>query len=492
MCIPEKCRKSSLRLRFAGASYFRAEICADSTCGETAAATGEAYNTMVGGRDMTEDGQAGTAADLDYAVLFESAWRFIETNYHGLDAPEANIGDCLTASLSLYDADLAFILELDEELEACQYLYVKARDGFDLHGRQSDEALLFSNLFMDIIRKDEPFSFTAAALSSSHPEEVGWLSEHGIESATAVPFKTRTGLVAFFGIHNARRFQDKTSFLTLSTKALANEIRALRMTQLNHSRYYSPELCDDDVVIKLFGGFDIYTNLGSLNFSDISSVQCSRFLLYLLKNRNRTIPVREIADILWPDQLIDNPYGMVKGVAFRVRKILDSICPQKLVVARSGSYAVSDKLTLIIDTEEFDHLCDRARSSKLSPVDRQLIYDKLLRVYRGDMLPNHESEIWLMGWIGYYQMKYLEILKEYLSLLKETAQYGKIFEVVSNVLSICYDDGEVYVFLIDALLELRKPELAKNYYLRVEKLLTPEQRKAFLGSWNDIKNKSID
>jgi DNA-binding SARP family transcriptional activator len=441
---------------------------------------------------MLEDERSGAAADVEYAVLFESAWRYIETNYHGLDAPEANIGDCLASSLTLYDADLAFILELDEELEACQYLYVKARDGFDPRGRQSDETLLFSNLFTDIIRRDEPFSFTADALKTARPEEYRWLSEHGIESAMAVPFKTRTGLVAFFGVHNARRFQDKTSFLTLSTKALANEIRALRMTQLNHSRYYSPELCDDDVVIKLFGGFDIYTNLGSLSFSDISSVQCGRFLLYLLKNRNRTIPVREIADVLWPDQLIDNPYAMVKGVAFRVRKILDSICPQKLVVAKYGTYAVSDKLTLIIDTEEFDQLCDRARSSKLSAVDRQLIFEKLLRVYKGDMLPNHESEIWLMGWIGYYQMKYLEILKEYLSLLRETAQYGKIFEVVSNVLSICYDDGEVYAFLIDALMELRKPELAKSYYLRIEKLLTPEQRRSFLSSWNDCKNKSID
>ena len=166
---------------------------------------------------------------------------------------------------------------------------------------------------------------------------------------------------------------------------------------------------------------DVHTNLGSLSFSDISSVQCSRFLLYLLKNRSRTIPVREIADVLWPDQLIDNPYSMVKGVAFRVRKILDSICPQKLVVAKSGTYAINDKLTLIIDTEEFDLLCDRVHSSKISDVDRQLIYEKLLRVYKGDMLPNYESEIWLMGWIGYYQIKYLDILKEYLTLLKETA-----------------------------------------------------------------------
>ncbi|SHI12433.1 hypothetical protein SAMN02745823_02577 [Sporobacter termitidis DSM 10068] len=430
----------------------------------------------------------GAGNELLYPVLFEAAWQYIEKNYHGLDAPEANIYDCLTASLTLYDADLAFILELDEELEACQYLYVKAREGFDMAGRGPDEALLFSNLFTDIIRKDEQFCFTDEDLTAAHPEEYKWLQEHGIKSAMAVPFKTRTGLVAFFGVHNARRFLNKTSFLTLSTKALANEIRALRMSQLqNPSRYYSPELADDDVVIKLFGGFDIYTNLGSLSFSDISSVQCSRFLLYLLKNRSRTIPVREIADVLWPDQLIDNPYGMVKGVAFRVRKILDSVCPQKLVVARAGTYAVNDALTLIIDAEEFDQLCDRVHSSKLSAVDRQIIYEKILRVYKGDMLPGYESEIWLMGWVGYYQIKYLELLKEYLALLQETAQYGKIFEAVSNVLSICYDDGEVYAFLIGALVSLNKLELAKSYYMRVEKLLSPEKRKEFIDVWNESK-----
>jgi hypothetical protein len=62
--------------------------------------------------------------DLLYPVMFEAACRYIEESYNGLDAPESNIYDCLTSSLNLYDADLAFILELDEELEACQYLYV--------------------------------------------------------------------------------------------------------------------------------------------------------------------------------------------------------------------------------------------------------------------------------------------------------------------------------------------------------------------------------
>ncbi|HHT17919.1 MAG TPA: hypothetical protein GXZ77_09480 [Papillibacter sp.] len=189
--------------------------------------------------------------------------------------------------------------------------------------------------------------------------------------------------------------------------------------------------------------------------------------------------------VLWPDQLIDNPYNMVKGVAFRVRKILDSICPDKLVIAKSGTYAINDKLTIIMDIESFDRLCDKIHSARISAAEKQYLYEKALSIYRGDMLPNYESEIWLIAWIGYYQIKYLEILKEYLKLLQETEQYSKIFEVVSNVLSIGYADGEIYEVLIETLLKQNKLEMAKSYYMRVEKFLTTEQRRNFISSWND-------
>jgi len=429
--------------------------------------------------------------DSLYPVLFESYYMHIESGYHGIDLPEENIRDCLTASLELYDADRAFILELDEELDACQYLYSKMREGYGGPDGDAVDQMLFSSLFSGIIKKGEPFKFETEALKAAYPAEYDWLAARGIENVSAVPFTTRTELVAFFGVYNVRRFFDRTSFLSLSTKALSNEIRALRMRQLvSAAKHNSPELSDDDVVVKLFGGFEITTNIGSIDFTDLSSVQCGRFLLYLLKNRNRTIPIREIAEILWPDQLIDNPYNMVKGVAFRVRKILENICPHKLVVAKSGTYALNDALTIILDVESFDKTCDRVRSSKLSSIERLQIYENALRIYKGDMLPNYESEIWLLGWVGYYQIKYLEILKEYLALLRETEQYAKIFEVVSNVLSVGYEDGEIYEVLIDALVKQNKFELARSYYTRVEKLLSPERRRHFIEFWNAYKNEN--
>ena len=427
-------------------------------------------------------------SDSLYTMLFESAYLHLESTYHGTDFPENNVRECLSVTLMLYEADRAYVLELDEELEACQYLYTKTRDGVVSAEDEAVGTMLFSNLFTDIIIKNEPFLFTTEDLRDTHPAEYDWLKKHNIFNAMGVPFKTRTQMVAFYCVNNVRRFWQKTSFLSLSTKALFNEIRAIDMFRLSKSaKHKTQELSDEDVLIRLFGGFEIITNSGTLDFADFSSVQCSRFLLYLLKNRNRTIPIREIADILWPDQLIDNPYNMVKGVAFRVRKILDSICTDKLVIARSGTYAINDQLTIIVDVDSFDLICSRIHSQKLSSYEKQYLYKKAINLYKGDMLPNYESEIWLLGWISYYQIKYLEILKEYLALLREMEEYGKIFEVVSNVLSVGYADGEIHEVLIDALLRQNKLEMAKSYYMRVEKFLTPDQRKSFVNSWKDYK-----
>lgn len=427
-------------------------------------------------------------SDSLYTMLFESAYLHLESSYHSTDFPESNIQECLSVTLMLYEADRAYILEKDEELDACQYLYTKTRDGIVSLEDEAVDMMLFSNLFSDVIVKGEPFVFTTEDLKDTHPTEYEWLKTRNIFNAMGVPFTTRTQMVAFYCVNNVRRFWEKTSFLGLSTKTLFNEIRAIDMFRLSKaSKNKTQELADEDVLIRLFGGFEIITSNGALDFADFSSVQCSRFLLYLLKNRNRTIPVREIADILWPDQLIDNPYNMVKGVAFRVRRILDSICTDKLVISKSGTYAINDKLTIIVDVDSFDRLCGKIHSQKLSTYEKQYLYKKAINLYKGDMLPNYESEIWLLGWISYYQIKYLEILKEYLALLQEMGEYGKIFEVVSNILSVGYADGEIHEVLIDALLRQNKLEMAKSYYIRVEKYLTTEQRKSFVTSWNDYK-----
>ncbi len=74
--------------------------------------------------------------------------------------------------------------------------------------------------------------FASEQLGRTHPAEHKWLTDHAINNMMAVPFTTRTALVAFFCVTNVVRFWNKTSFLTLSTKALANEIRAMYMRKL--------------------------------------------------------------------------------------------------------------------------------------------------------------------------------------------------------------------------------------------------------------------
>jgi two-component SAPR family response regulator len=428
-------------------------------------------------------------SDSYYTMLFESAYLQFESSYHGIAFPEENIQECLSAANLLYEADRAYVLEIDEELDAGQYLYLKLRDGLSPKDDDVTDDILFSCLFNDIIKKGQPFFFHTEDFRDSHPDEYAWLCRHEIFNAMGVPFTTRAEeLNAFFCVNNVRRFWNKTSFLNLSTKALSNEYRAIHMFRPQGTKYASSSLSNEEIVIRLFGGFEITTSDGILDLSDYSSVQCNRLLLYLIKNKNRTIPIREITDVLWPDQLIDNPYNMVKGIAFRVRKILDSIGLGKLLVAKSGTYTINDQISIYLDIDYFDRLCEQIHSAKLSVLEKQYLYEKAIRLYKGDMLPNYESEIWLIGWIGYYQIKYLSILKEYMTLLKDTEQYDKIFEVFSGAQNIACSEGDVYDILMEALIKQNKLEMAKSYYIRVEKFLSADQKKKFLDLWNEYKN----
>jgi hypothetical protein len=55
------------------------------------------------------------------------------------------------------------------------------------------------------------------------------------------------------------------------------------------------------------------------------------------------------------------------------------------------------------------------------------------------------------------------------------------------MLTIGYEDSDIHAIMIDALIRQNKTDIAKSYYLRVEKYLAHDKRKYFMNVWNEVR-----
>lgn len=435
----------------------------------------------------------GETDPLSYYYKFEMVSQMQRWNNYALRTTSENIGDLPTATLFLYAADRAFVLEVDPEVDCVVYIFSKTRSDLDCEiqsTRSTDSdgvsALLSfwesgQAIYESRYEKQQQSPLLAAQLYNNMES---W-------SYMLVPFSRQSGIRCFLCADNVRRFTNNASLMRTIALLIANEMYADRMRdsasaarRLSSRLSHTPEKL---VQIYMFGGLRVQTSLGIQAENHFFSSQCGTFFVYLLSNRHRMVPVRELAEILWPEELIDNPYNMVKNVAFRTRKMFDNICAQTLITAGNGTYSINKNLDIWLDTEEFELLYRKASSPSASEEQRLDACKKAMLLYSGSMLPNFDAETWLMARISYYQLLFIDLIKMYLTLLRNRRDFRSMFRVVARANELEEIDSEIHMILLEALIENKKLNFARNYYNKVKKQLSGEEDRAFWDLYQNAK-----
>lgn len=243
--------------------------------------------------------------------------------------------------------------------------------------------------------------------------------------------------------------------------------RALELTNPPHPQ--DP----DEVWIRLFGSLGIETTLGRLTGAEITSRKCCLLLLYLLCNRDRVIPVRELAEALWPDQILDDPYNMLKNVAFRLRRSLAPICERPLVVAHHGTYLLNPELRFEVDCDSFDKLM---RLYYRHPgVDPECLA-AAIKLYRGSLMPALDTELWLIARTHFYKNAYLQAVQDYADLMLEKNDYISVYVLTRDAMSVYPYEPALHMILFRALARDKGPAEARRYLQQVYATLPSDER----------------
>lgn len=426
---------------------------------------------------------AGYCGHVDCLNKYELASHGQRWGRERLDVSET-MAMLLRTAMFVYAADRGFIFEVDPDLECVVDIYSESRTGFSdeiANIRKTDEFGV--RTMLDAWESQKPLHGESYVKS----EQKGELKEQlykGMEAwnYVMVPFPVRSDMRCFVCLDGFHRFAERPENLSvlrniaiLAAGELHTErIRGSAVSAANLSRALS-RAPENQLQVYLLGGLAIRTGLGIQQEENLSAVQCWTFFIYLLCNRQRVVPVYELAEIIWPDSVIDDPYSLIKNLAFRTRKLFDSISPVPVITAGGGTYGINRALSVWVDAEEFEKQAHRALDSSLPRTQRLEAGKCALEMYRGSFLPNFDAEIWLSAKINYYRVLFNDLLKSHILLLRDTGKTRELLRIVANAANIEELDSEINVLTLEMLLQAKMYRSAKNFYNVIKKQLSPEE-----------------
>lgn len=186
-------------------------------------------------------------------------------------------------------------------------------------------------------------------------------------------------------------------------------------------------------------------------------------LQYLIVHHDRSISKDELIEKFYGDDNSNAPYGALRTMLFKVRGLLSEMFPgqENLLQTFSGYYQWNKDYKILLDTEEFEELCLKARQFQNEESLPLLI--QAIELYKGDFLEANESD-WVLVLRQYYRALFLDICKAALPLLYKNEAWVEILNIGGRAYGIDFTVEDFTAYPMQALIALGQPEQAIKIY----------------------------
>lgn len=401
----------------------------------------------------------------EYAKAFEQTLRELEAHLHDSDDQSEIINKVLETACNFYKGDWAGFVEVDLDLGLwTPYVWFNTNDTDKTKEMlQEFESADFLNRWYDSMRTNQAIMFSDINnLSDITQEEYQLYKRLHLKSLIAVPVKPRP--TGFLIIRNPQQYLNQSSLiqmLAFVVLAAINEQKLIQSARMN----FLPDTIekDTDIVIHLFGNFEIYTFQGVQRETDLKSPKICKLLAYMLLNPKESIPTRELVEAVWGDESIDwdNPGNKLKTLIYRQRDAFRLICQYQLIDSAPKGYRLNPKLRVVTDLQQFDYLLNLVKQTS-SVANKIELLKNAIKLYRGDVMSSLSPDHWLMLTVNHYRMKYRGVVNELLKLLGDTSDYQCVHAYASQALLIDPDNLRCYYWMLWALDKMGATELVRS------------------------------
>ena len=422
------------------------------------------------------DAYRNSELPYEFLVEFQDKLRLAEEKFRNIDDVTVKINGLLKELVLFYDAECALVMEVDWDLGLGVDSYAYYADGIQPipHTIKSLPLNKLGN-WVKKLRNNQPAIIDIESLLEKHSEHNVDTKEDSLKYLLVTPFlkHLNAGLII---VGNPKLYKQNLSFLSILASMIVSDLNELKLQErvdIAIKRVF--QHTEADVYVNCFGGMEIRGRKGILTDENITADQCYRLFAYLILNRRKTRSVRELADIIWNDEPIGDPYKDVKNVVYRLKRILSVIELDDLVIGMSGKFVINPKYRIHVDFERFEEVYNRFVRER-DQRGKEKYFKTASHIYKGTLFPKCDHVHWLIPRIGYYQSMYLQLLKEYLSQKIDEGDYRTAQRIAMEGLADEPYDTDLIMYQIICMFQLGNRSLARNYYNKVELELTDEQR----------------
>lgn len=167
------------------------------------------------------------------------------------------------------------------------------------------------------------------------------------------------------------------------------------------------------------------------------------------------------------------PYKVVNNIVYRLRRTLSVIGLEKLIIGKNGTFQIGPDFNIHTDFDRFESACIQLKTEE-KPDMRHSLYHSAIDLYKGQLLPRFEHELWLMQLSMYYQSLYLQITKGYVRLKMDCKDYILAQKTAIDALRFDPKDSELNMYAILAMGFQGNLSMAQTYYTAAKPYLALE------------------
>ena len=231
-----------------------------------------------------------THDDGEYAKAFLKCLTNLEQDLYGVCEPQKVALHTLATACEFYDADWCGIMDVDMKLGIWMpfWWYNRTTGGMTKTLLDDTGVVGIYPRWVEALENNSMIIVDdVEELKESRLEEYEVYSKMNTKSLMAVPYRKREQ--GFLLLRNPQRYANHPELLRVMSYVLVTEI--IEQKLLDKMRMTVSQVSIEsskDVVINLFGGFEIYTSKGKLTETEFKSPLCCKVLL-LLMNRHRSL-----------------------------------------------------------------------------------------------------------------------------------------------------------------------------------------------------------